>query len=235
MKAGNALQLIGWLVILTSLSGCFSMSTLHTARPVEKDSNEISFAPVSVGLIAPERKFEDSDGNVIAQSDVSLTVPSIEGQFRHGFNDRFDMGVKLFLLGAGMDFNILMIDKPTFAMSLDPGFTATGFGTDDAGVFVGTLWLPALFDVDLTQKVTLTIGPKMGLLIAAASGTDSDDESGDDAAFTESAVDALIGGMAGVKIQFTERFYMMPEFNGVYEFDADYFWWTAALSFGFCI
>ncbi|MBN2717027.1 MAG: hypothetical protein JXX14_14345 [Deltaproteobacteria bacterium] len=234
MKVSNAVLIGAVVVSLGSLTGCFSISTMHTARPIEKGASEISFAPVSVGLVAPEEVIQDSDGSVIARSDASLTVPSMEGQFRHGFSDRFDMGVKLFLIGAGMDFNLLLVNKPTFAMSLDPGFTATGIGAGDNSVFIGTLWLPVLFDVDLSEKITLTVGPKTGLLIAAASGDSAADDS-DDSAYTASAVDAMVGGMAGVKVQFTKSFYMMPEFNGVYEFDANYFWWTAALSFGFRI
>ena len=225
-------QLIIMLLGVVVFPGCFSMSTMHTARPIEEDANEISFAPITVGLAAPDETIVDSDGDVISRTNVSLAVPSVEAQFRHGFTPRFDMGVKLYLLGAGMDFNLLVLDKPNLAISIDPGFTATYFGAGDARLFLGTLWLPVLFDVLTTEKITVTVGPRAGLFFAGASSDDPDD-GGD--VYADSMVDGMLGGMTGVKFQFTDRFYMMPEFDGVYEFRARYFWWTAALSFGFQI
>ncbi|MBN2526586.1 MAG: hypothetical protein JXR76_09335 [Deltaproteobacteria bacterium] len=219
---------------LFSFAGCFSTSTLHTARPITPGSNEISVVPVMVGLAAPNEKIVDSDGNTVGETDVDLAVPSVEGQFRHGFSDRFDMGVKLYLIGAEMDFNVLLVDKPKFALSMDPAFTASYFAAGDSQVFIGTFWLPLLFDVVTTDKITVTIGPKPGFLVAAVSGgTDYEDGESDSDVYSESSADGMLGGMVGVKVQFTPRFHMMPEFNGVWEFKAQYFWWTAALSFGF--
>ncbi len=179
---------------LAFASGCTSLSTLHTARPITAGTTQIGINAAGWGA---------------AGSGTHVTLPTFELQVRHGLSDMLDLGVKVYPIGVGADVNVALINTENFALSLDPGASAIYFGANNDSIFVGTFWLPVLADVVSTDVLTLTVGPKFGFMYASATVSDTSSNS------SASAVGTgwLLGGMAGLKFQFTERFGMMPELD----------------------
>lgn len=174
--------------LLLLLSACPSLTTMHTARPIEPGRTQLGGSAVVFGT--------KGDG-------ASSGILVAELHIRHGFSETFDFGVKVYPVGVQVDFNILVVDSESFAMSLDPSFSGIG----GAGGIVLYAWLPLLMDVVNNEAVTLTIGPKVGVMLGAALA------GGSGAALAT-------GAMAGLKIKITETFAVMPEAD-VYEVFGD--------------
>ncbi len=143
----------------------------------------------------------------------------MELQIRLGVNETFDFGIKLYPVGVQADFNILLVNSESFAMSIDPSISTFAIGSGGVVLYA---WLPLLMDIVNTEAMTLTVGPKGGLMLGAAMvGTGG------------AAVAA--GGMTGLQIRITESFAIMPEVDAyaVFGDGASAVFWAGAVGFAF--
>ena len=181
------------LVILATgalASGCPSLSTLHSARPVPTGELEYSG---SVGFYG----FDGGDeGNVY--------LPLLEAQVRKGFNQRIDAGLKLSSFSTlQVDLTYALILKDDLARSVDPTVAVLPI----AGSLVSYLWLPVLVDVITTDDVPVTLSVRWG--VASIDGISSND-----IGLEEST--PFVGGGIGVRHRLSEKLTLMPEFHVLY-------------------
>jgi len=211
------------------LSGCMSISTIHSARPIPKGTAYATSGLFAVG-VEPTKDYTtvDDEGETQVQ-DLSFVWPSGEQSIRYGFVEWFDEPVAVYFPGIGIDLNFMVVNQKRFALSLDPSATFIYLYGGGAHLFVSTVWLPILMDVVETKYVTMTVGPKAGLLIVKATADV------DDSIYSARNLDGYVGGVFGVKFKFGEEFFLMPEFDGVWQFEEQAFWWQAGISLGYQI
>jgi hypothetical protein len=210
------------LVSLAVTTGCPSITSMHTARPIGPGDFELQAVPVIEGVGGGGTDFAG--------------WPWFEFGMRYGINDNMDFGVRYIPpLQVSGDINIAFINTGSFALSIDPTIQPWGvFAGDaesdaDAGVFMVWAYLPLLMDVVGTETFALTLNIKPALLYASATA-----DSGGDRQFV-SGVSYYLGGGAGIKIMFTDTFGIMPEFDVLYAFDSEAYWFTAGLGFLFTL
>lgn len=175
------------LAAASLLTACPSLTTLHTARPIEPGRTQVAGA---VGVYG----FDDPQGG----GHIGL----LEGEIRYGFDERLDGGLRI--TGFSMyqaDLNAALILSDDFVLSVDPTISTLPLGSFG----ITYLWLPVLADVINTEDLTLTLAFKTGKLFVAS--LDPSNRIGVQASGT------LIGFGAGLKIRIWDRFALMPEFN----------------------
>ncbi|MFP4601054.1 MAG: hypothetical protein ACLFVJ_22590 [Persicimonas sp.] len=175
-------------VALAFGSGCFSYSTLHTAKPVEQGKTEMTLAPGYFG------------GGV--SNEASGDIPTAEFAARHGLTPDLDVGAKVFPVGVAFDANYAFINTPDFAVSANPYVSVTRLSSGTGSVTWGFALLNILADVVSTDMATVTVGAKPGFLYGFGSGDTAGSSTG-----------AWMGGMAGVKLHLTDTFALMPNFD----------------------
>ena len=189
-------------------TGCISYTTLHTARSVDEGETQVVLAPGVFGL-------DTGDDNAF--------LPTTEVAVRHGFSENFDLGFKLFPLGLAVDGNYTVINEESFALSVDPYLSFTGISSNGATFVWGTALLNILADVVSTDVITVTLGLKPGALFVTGS---ADGE-------TDAVSGGVIGGMAGVKIQATEGFALMPSVDLLVPFEGGGVLYSGGVAFIF--
>lgn len=135
-----------------SLWGCPSLTNMHTARPVEPGTTQLSFSGLVVGA-----------GGLVDEENV--VVPNVELQVRHGF-DSWDIGIKAYPIGVQADFNILLSESSNFALSIDPAVTLL-VASSIVGVYP---WVALLFDIGPADGIVFTLGPRVGGAFGSAGG-----------------------------------------------------------------
>lgn len=183
------------LALVIMVNGCTTLSNLHTARPVSKGKTEFSFATGAFGAMN--------------EGDHGVIPTLVEFAVRHGLTDNMDLGVHGYIPGLLVDLNIMVVDTGSFAMSIDPAFSAMYFSMNDDSTFFGTGWLGILMDVVSTESFTLTLGPRGGFQFVTAD-IDSE-EDGDGYSGTETG--GLVGGVIAFRFQLTKGFALAPEFS----------------------
>lgn len=178
-------------------SGCFSYSTLHTAKPVEQGRTQITLAPAYIGI-----GVDNTEGG----ADSTFELPTAEIAGRHGLTKDLDVGAKIYPFGVAFDVNYAFINQSNFAASVNPYLSITRFSasddSSDASFTWGTALLNVLFDVVSTEQLTLTLGLKPGFLYAIGSSEETNADSF-----------GVIGAMAGLQIKLTDTFGLMPNFD----------------------
>lgn len=214
------------LISLAVATGCPSITSMHTARPIGPGDFELQAVPVIEGV---------GGGDTGSSSNV-VGWPWFEFGMRYGINENMDFGVRYIPpLQVSGDVNIAFVNTGSFALSIDPTIQPWGvFGADsdsgsDAGVFMVWAYLPLMMDVVGTETFALTLNIKPALLYASATA-----DSGGDRQFV-SGVSYFLGGGAGIKIMFTDTFGIMPEFDVLYGFEGEAYWFTAGLGFLFTL
>lgn len=194
-------------------TGCLSYTTVHTATPLEQGKGSFKGTAGYASFNVPTTSSGDRG---------TLNLPTTEMQVRYGLGNDMEIGGKIFLVGAGLDFNWALINNPDFALSLNPGVSYTGIGTaggDESGgsAQFGTGVFNILADVVKTDNVTVTVGPKPGLIYI------SDGQ--------ETVTSGVLGGTAGVSFQAAENFALEPWFDAIYNFEGNTLLYTAQLGF----
>ena len=230
-------QLFRICFMLTSLGmiGCSAIGTMHTARPLPNSTVAYSAGVSSiVGANTPSTERPENDlGNKTSRSFEDTLFPPIHGmdnalplvtlQLRYGLHDRFDAGLKVTTAGLGVDINLLVFDCSGLAMSIDPEIQFLPLisieGGNDYDGFetrTGILWLPILLDVYHTERVTMTIGAKGGMLLGMKmpdSGSGSDNSN----LVQEVGIAALAGTSIGWKVRQSKKRYLIPEIAALYD------------------
>ncbi len=176
-------------IALFVASGCISYSTLHTATPVEEGQTEGAVSGSFYGLSV--------DGDALA-------VPNTEVAVRYGVTEQSDIGFKVFPVGMAFDYNHALVLEEDFALSVNPYLSATHIGSSEGSVTYGVALANVLADVVRSDSATLTLGLKPGLVYALGSANDGD---------FESATGAVIGGMAGVRLDMSATMTVMPSID----------------------
>ncbi len=212
--SGNALSLAaGALTVSVFATGCFSVSSYHTARPVQAGTTEIMVAVSGFGTL-------ESDGSGVSYSSPRLNV-------RRGISSDSDFGLTAGEFGLGFDYNHLLINSRTFALSFDPyiGILTQGvFGGDtnraaaDRSNTALTVYMGLLADVVSSNAATVTLGAKLGALANLNDG-------GDTTGFT--------AGSIGIKFN-ADTISIMPELTMIFPLeDKSGNIWTAGVGIGF--
>lgn len=185
-----------------------------------------------VGANAPSTERPENDsGNRTSRSFEDTLFPPIHGmenalpsvilQLRYGLHDRFDAGVKVTTAGMGIDMNLLVFDCSGLAMSIDPEIRLLplisiegGSDYDGFETRTGILWLPVLLDVYHTERVTMTIGVKGGMLLGMKMW---DSDSNNSTLVQEVGIAALAGASIGWKVRQSKKRYLIPEIAALYD------------------
>lgn len=183
-------------------SGCFSYSTLHTAKPIPqgevRSMSAVSYYGASV------------DGE-------SGDYPTVEGGARVGLTEDVDVGGKFYLFGVAGDVNWAFINEPDFVMSVNPylAFMRFNVGDTDSSASWGVGLVNILADVVNTDVASVTVGLKPGFMYGFSSVSSELVENETDGTTTTagSNFDPVVGGMAGVTLHLTNSFSIMPSFD----------------------
>lgn len=187
MRRVCALLVVATIAIFTS-SGCVSYSTLHTAEPVPEGQTEGAVSGSFYGLSA--------DGE-------SLELPNTELAIRYGVSEDSDLGFKVYPLGVAFDYNHVLVEDEGFLLSANPYISGTRIVGGDASVTYGFALFNILADVVRSEAATVTLGVKPGFFYGI--GT-ADDE-------FASSTGAVVGGMAGVRLDLGATMTIMPNID----------------------
>lgn len=177
--------------------GCPSLSTLQTPRTVPEGEVRFAVGAETVGLAA--------EGDAV-------TFPQVEFGARYGVAENFDVGAKIYLLGAeiGMKWQFL---RGGFDMAVAPAISFASFSASDGSGGSSTvsflyLHLPFLMGANLSDRVTLSFGPKFMYALIFGDVTSSTGDADFD------AVSGLFGGLyLGLPIRLGSAFWIAPEIN----------------------
>ena len=189
LRLSRGLRAVVFVVASFGLAGCPSLTTLHTARPVEVGKNE-------VGIALSTYTFEDGDSTDY--------LPSLEAQVRHGFGPRVDGGLRassLSMLQVDLNYAVVLNDR--FALSIDPTLAVLPI----AGISMYQVLVPVLADVITSDRFTLTLSIKPGRV--AVHDTDDDNDIGIEAS------SGLLGYGIGAKWRVNDSLTLFPEFAAV--------------------
>ena len=231
----NSRQLILFCFVLVSLAiiGCSSIGTMHTARPLPTRTVAYSAGVSSIASAnAPTtERPENLSGNKSDRSFDDTLFPAVRGmdnalpamafQVRYGLHDRFDAGMKITTAGVGVDLNLLVFDSSHLAMSIDPEIQFLPLISIDGGSdydrFVtrtDIFWLPVLFDVYQTDRVTVTLGARGGLLL----GMKMPDSKGNNEILVRGVgIVPVAGASVGWKVRQSKNRYLIPEIATLYD------------------
>lgn len=139
---------------LAFAAGCASFSTMSTARTTAKDTNQIWVAPEFVGMTY--------DSGTDRQS---FSVPQFELGMRRGITDDFELGGKLWLLGAALEGKVQLVRSPSQDSGIDialaPAIGWLGLNSSDGSDFnVVTLYLNLPIGVNVPGGSQLVLTPK---------------------------------------------------------------------------
>lgn len=154
----SPLSAIGMLALVVLMaSSCVNLSSFQTAKPVGKDSGEISIA--AGGLI-----FSEPIGS------ESLGIPYLEIGGRYGVGEKVDIGLKLssvsfFTFDA--KFQIVGDETSKFAMAPGPGF---GYIGSAGGTSIFNATIPLHMSYHPSQTFAFYFTPRYSTIFAAGGG-----------------------------------------------------------------
>ena len=177
------------------LTGCASFSTMSTARTLPRDATQTWLAPEFVGLT-----FDSGT------SHEQVSVPQIELGVRRGITDDFELGGKVWLLGAAIESKLQLVRSPSpdagIDVALAPSIGWLGFNSGDArfNVITGYLNLPIGLNVGGGSQLVVT--PKA--IYQRYQASDSTGGGGADLVF--------LGGSLGFAMRLGNA-YVLPEIS----------------------
>lgn len=186
-----------WLLLVLAVAlacgGCPSFSTLQTPRTVPE--GELRFAALAGGAGAPSD--EDGPGPRSAQFELSA---------RYGVSSSVDVGVKLYALGIEAGVKWLMLRGPV-DIAIAPAISYASFD-DTMGTSFNAFYahLPLMFGWNISNRVTLSFGPKLMFGYQFRSG----DAVREDPLLIDGM---LVGLYVSVPIRIGPAFWIAPEVN----------------------
>jgi len=196
MRSAPAVQREWRLLVLAvalAWAGCPSFSTLQTPRTVPE--GELRFAALAGG--AGALSDEEGPGPRSAQFELSA---------RYGLSDSVDVGVKLYSLGIEAGVKWLMLRGP-IDIAIAPAVSYASFD-DQMGTSFNAFYahLPLMFGWNISDRVTLSFGPKLMFGYQFRSG----DVVRDDLLLIDGM---LVGLYVSVPIRIGRAFWIAPEVN----------------------
>ena len=196
MRPARAVQR-EWLLLVLAVAlacgGCPSFSTLQTPRTVPE--GELRFAALAGG--AGALSDEEGPGPRSAQFELSV---------RYGLSDRIDVGVKLYSLGIEAGVKWLMLRGP-IDIAIAPAISYASFD-DQMGTSFNAFYahLPLMFGWNISDRVTLSFGPKLMFGYQFRSGAVVRDDL--------LLIDGMLAGIyVSVPIRIGPAFWIAPEVN----------------------
>ncbi len=184
--------IVSFFILAPSLSACLSISTLHTAKPVEAGELEVT---LSRGLY------------IIAADPAGTLMPQVEGQIRYGVSDNIDIGFKSSnLLANTFDFNWAVLNIDSLVLSFDPSISVQFVPTEQEMLFLVYGWFSILMDVLSSNDFRLTVGIRPGAFVATDNLRQMGLGQGSNTGF-------LLGGSVGAKIRLGESVALQPELS----------------------
>jgi hypothetical protein len=212
----TAIRRLMTILVLASAAGCPSLSTMQTPRTVPKGQLRVAVAAEAVS---------------VPSSDGTLTAPQFELGLRYGLSDDWDLGAKLYFLGAEFGVKYQFLRGP-LDVALAPALSFIAFNTSgDSGQKISAqvlyVHVPLLFGANLSENVTLAFGPKFLYALVHASGVNAET--------SESATvsGAMMGGYVGIPLRLGRAFWIAPEINVYKPFSASGVLWQGGLAFMF--
>jgi hypothetical protein len=188
-------NLFGIIISGLTVSGCASVSSLHTARTTPEGMTRItlgggalSYPNVNSALQAAGY----SNGVILGYG---------EAMVRRGFSSKFDMGVKYTIpIKTDVDLKFMFVDKPHFAMAMGLG---TGFYYEysSSAPNLYDLYVPIYMDIDIASWFTIYLIPKYWMRFLTG-GTGSN----------TNYFSHLVVGTAGLKLG-APKFGILAEFS----------------------
>ena len=187
-----------FVLLVSSLSGCYGIAPLTTARPIGHGKNVISVAgsffaapAAAVDKSGPEDPLASPEKTGMHYS------PMVDVMYRRGFGNRIDLGVGLAGIGPCIDLKINLVNTTRFALSVSPGVGWIPPG----GMKVDA---PVLVDVDLSKRFRLAFSAKYtGVFLFYINSP-----------WYGSSFVHLVGGTVGLDFAFSKKIGLMP-FGGV--------------------
>lgn len=145
------------MLTLLLLISCANISSLQTARTLQKGQDEIL-----AGVSLNNPSYPVSDGGTI------LKIPCFELAYRRGFAEKADFGLQLNVPGTiNIDTKYQLVDQKRWALALSAGLGWTKtFGLEtivqDSGLDIQFLdaYLPIHWSYDLNPKMVFYVSPK---------------------------------------------------------------------------
>jgi hypothetical protein len=196
MRRGSAVR-GPWLPLVVGLAavcaGCPSFSTLQTPRTVPE--GELRFGALAGGAGA----LSDDTGPGPRSAQFELSA-------RYGLSERVDVGVKLYALGIEASLKWWMVRGP-LDLAIAPAVSYASFD-DRMGTQFNAFYahLPLLMGWNLSDRVTLSFGPKLMFGYQFRRG----DVVRDDLLLIDGL---LVGAYVSVPIRIGRAFWIAPEIN----------------------
>lgn len=187
-----------WLFLVLALAlacaGCPSFSTLQTPRTVPDGELRLAAIAGAAGALSDEAH----PGPSAAQFELSA---------RYGLSDRVDIGAKLYALGVEAGIKWLMLRGP-LDLAIAPALSFASFNDPTSGTSFNAFYahLPLLIGWNVSERVTLSFGPKLLFGYQFRSG----DVVRDDLLLLEGM---LVGLYVSVPIRIARAFWIAPELN----------------------
>lgn len=138
-------------VYVVGASGCASITSMQTAKPLAKDVQQFSYA-VSASRIKTNPK-----------DTVATTVPGVDLMVRRGLTDHDEIGIRVANFGSFflLDYKRSLARTKPLYISAGVAFGAMAFFEDSAGDSqVFDVYLPVYADLTLRRDVALIFSPK---------------------------------------------------------------------------
>jgi hypothetical protein len=158
-------RLAALLPTLALLTGCPSFTTMGTARTLDKGKGQFY---VATGAMSLQSFQEDSNGDRL-----SLTLPSFEFGGRYAVTDRFELGGKVWPIGAELNSKIALVRTEKlgsgFNMAIAPAVSVYALSAGDSNAATyAWIHLPVLLGVGVDGGSELTFGPRISDMLVAS-------------------------------------------------------------------
>jgi hypothetical protein len=157
------------LPALALLTACPSFTTMGTARTLDKGKGQFY---VATGVMSLQSFQQDANGDRL-----SLTLPSFEFGGRYAVTDRFELGGKVWPIGAELNGKVALLRTPQLGAGLNvalaPAVSVYAFSAGDStSATYAWIHLPLLLGIGVPGGSELTIGPRVSdMLVASKSDT----------------------------------------------------------------
>jgi hypothetical protein len=189
------------------IAGCFSISSLQTARAVPEGQLRPGLG-IDVGIASPP-----------GSSSTSVVLPVPEASLRYGLGGGRDIGAKVSPLGDSFEFKQEVLSTSGIVVSVAPslGFiyaanSDTGIGTATVSRTLFNVQLPVLLGIEVPGGHELVIGPRIieGAQVISNSPGGSTTSWG-----------TLLGGSFGFALRTSPSLRVMPEVSFVSKIAGD--------------
>jgi len=194
------LKLSLYIFLILSMVRCASVSTLQTARVLEKDD---SFH--SVGL-----SFYSSD-DFLGGDEIS--IPLLEYTYRRGVWDKIDLGLKLAIIGSAVvdaKYNLINGEKWALATGLGVGYLSfeSTVGSTTQTSTILDFFVPLYLSYDFSKTTTVYSAAKYMLRTISGDGISGD------GSLLSSTLGLKLGDQSGVFFEGTLMTGLDTDFTG---------------------